>query len=246
MICTAKPRKPRTRLRRVLAAAGGFAIVLALLFGLCYCNSDPFSRFLSKQIVLHYLETTYPGQTFTVCASGQDPGFQYVFEMQSPTSPDTVFHVWTDFGKITWDTYDMEVTGGMNTRNRLANDLYRDVSAALAGTPLQNVSFSVQFNPEGPDGSEVSLPAGDHPPVTLDMPYDKQNLPAMALVLDLQPAAGVSGLKAAADEALRQAKAAMEAAGIDMAAYQVAIWSDMDLLYRSPVMLPGEIAPAGK
>ena len=58
MICTAKPRKPRTRLRRVLAAAGGFAIVLVLLFGLCYCNGDPFSRFLSKQIVLHYLETT--------------------------------------------------------------------------------------------------------------------------------------------------------------------------------------------
>ena len=68
----------------------------------------------------------------------------------------------------------------------------------------------------------------------------------MALVLDLQPAAGVSDLKAAADEALRQAKAAMEAADIDIAAYQVAIWSDMDLLYRSPVMLPGEIAPAGE
>ena len=87
-------KKLTVKTRRILAAVGGAAIVLALLLAVDSINGDPAVR---------YAEKLYPGQTFTVVGGWDTRFFRYVNEVQSDQSADTRFEVQTRFWLLTGD-----------------------------------------------------------------------------------------------------------------------------------------------
>lgn len=59
-------RRPRTRAKRILAAAGGFAIVLGLLGTLAVYTGTPLGDWLARRSAVEYADQTYPGYGFEV------------------------------------------------------------------------------------------------------------------------------------------------------------------------------------
>ncbi len=90
--------------KRILAAAGGAAIVLALLLGVDAISGDPLSRAWSRRAAVRYAEKLYPGQSFTVLGGWGGRFFRYVNEVQSAQSADTRFEIETRFWLFTDDT----------------------------------------------------------------------------------------------------------------------------------------------
>lgn len=219
-----KPPKPRTRAKRIAAAAGGFAIVLALLFGYGYCFGGPVSRYLSGRIAARYVEEHHPGETFLMDNSAPaDTGYRYIITMQSADSQDTRFVIWVEQGRVTWDSYEERVSQLINTRARLGEQLRHDVTAALAAAGMEAPADTSYWMVVGGTDSSTGIPAAGHPPFALDMPYDKGTLPPFAIEWEFtvgydevpdDPAASAAAW-------IGRAKSAMDAAGIDIAAYQV-------------------------
>lgn len=95
-------KKLTVKTKRILAAVGGAAIVLALLLFVDSVRGDPLSAALARRAAVRYAEKLYPGQTFTVTGSWYGESFRYVNEVQSGQSVDTRFEVqtrlwfWTD------------------------------------------------------------------------------------------------------------------------------------------------------
>lgn len=90
--------------KRILAAAGGAAIVLALLLAVDAVHGDPVSRAWARQAAVRYAEKLYPGQTFApagVTTYVQPLG--YDTWVQSAQSPDTRFPVRTRAWLFTGD-----------------------------------------------------------------------------------------------------------------------------------------------
>lgn len=239
-----RPPKPRTRAKRIAAAAGGFAIVLGLLFGYGYCFGGPVSRYLSGRIAARYVDGAYPGLDYTLRATDQSYGYRYIFEVQSTASPDTRFHIWVNMGRIAWDTYEVDVGSFANTRERLGQQLRQDVAAALAAAGMETPADTSYWMVVGGSG-DTAVPAEGHPPFALDMPYDKGNLPPVALALDLEIPEGTDDPQAAAWEFVQQVKSAMDTAGIDIAAYQVTFrGADASELYASSLIAAGDVPAA--
>lgn len=237
-----KPPKPRTRTRakRIAAAAGGFAIVLALLFGYGYCFGGPVSRYLSGRIAARYVEEHHPGETFLMDNSAPaDTGYRYIITMQSADSQDTRFVIWVEQGRVTWDSYEERVSQLINTRARLGEQLRHDVTAALAAAGMEAPADTSYWMVVGGTDSSTGIPAAGHPPFVLDMPYDKGTLPPFAIEWEFtvgydevpdDPAASAAAW-------IGRAKSAMDAAGIDIAAYQVTFHGvDGSELYASPLI----------
>ena len=91
--------------KRILAAVGGAAIVLALLLAVDAVGGDPLSRAWARRAAIAYAEKLYPGQTFT--ADGDAffvRPFCYDTQVQSEQSPDTNFLVRTRVWLFTGDT----------------------------------------------------------------------------------------------------------------------------------------------
>ena len=242
-----KPPKPRTRAKRIAAAAGGFAIVLALLFGYGYCFGGPVSRYLSGRIAAHYVDGAYPGLDYTLRATDQSIGYSYIFEVQSAASTDTRFHIWMRMGRITWDTYDVDVASFYNTRERLSQQLQQDVTAALADAGMETPADTSYWMVVGGTDSSTGIPAEGHPPFALDMPYDKGTLPPFAIEWEFT--VGYDEVPddpaVAAAAWISRAKSAMDAAGIDIAAYQVTYrGTDGSELYASPLIAADDVPAA--
>ena len=239
-----RPPKPRTRAKRIAAAAGGFAIVLALLFGYGYCFGGPVSRYLSGRIAARYVEEHHPGETFLMDNSAPaDTGYRYIITMQSADSQDTRFVIWVEQGRVTWDSYEEQVSQLINTRARLGEQLRRDVSPALAAAGMENADFHLEASTD----SSAGIPAEGHPPFALDMPYDKGTLPPFAIEWEFT--VGYDEVPddpaAAAAAWISRAKSAMDAAGIDIAAYQVTFrGTDGSELYASPLVAAGDVPAA--
>lgn len=241
-----RPPKPRTRAKRIAAAAGGFAIVLGLLFGYGYCFGGPVSRYLSGRIAARYVDGAYPGLDYTLRATDQSYGYRYIFEVQSTASPDTRFHIWVNMGRIAWDTYEVDVGSFANTRERLGQQLRQDVAAALAAAGMETPADTSYWMVVGGSG-DTAVPAEGHPPFALDMPYDKGTLPPFAIEWEFT--VGYDEVPddpaAAAAAWISRAKSAMDAAGIDIAAYQVTFrGADASELYASPLIAAGDVPAA--
>ena len=87
---------------------------------------------------------------------------------------------------------------------------------------------------------EVPVPAQGHPPLMIDMPYDKSNLPPVALALDINVPDGTDDPHAAALELARQVKAAMDEADIDLAAYVVTLYGVNNRMVVTTGLLPAD------
>ena len=70
-------RHPRTKARRRLAAAGGFAIVLLLIFVLVAYTGDPVTKHLAMNTAETYANETYPGYDIRAVAASARHWFRY-------------------------------------------------------------------------------------------------------------------------------------------------------------------------
>ena len=90
--------------KRMLAAEGGAAIVLALLLAVDAVHGDPLSRDWARQAAVRYAEKLYPGQTFAPAGVTTYAGpLGYDTWVQSARSPDTRFPVRTRAWLFTGD-----------------------------------------------------------------------------------------------------------------------------------------------
>ena len=234
---TPSPR-PRTKARRRLAAAGGFAIVLLLAAVLIAYSGDPVTRQLAMRAAETYANQTYPGCDIRAVTASARHWFRYEVLLESGQSPDTTFTADVAQGTVTGDSYDEMVGNGGNTWNRIIVQLADDVDAALSDAGISHRGYGLYHDNYLGSTGEVSVPAEGHPPLMVDMPYDKGDLPPVALALDLNAPDGVDDPQAAARKLARQAKKAMDEAGIDLAAYVVTLYGVNNRVVVTTGLLP--------
>lgn len=231
-------RHPRTKAKRRLAAAGGFAIVLVLMLVLIAYTGDPISKHLAMNTAETYANETYPGYDIKAVAASARHWFWYEVIVDSSTSEDTSFLVEVEQGRVTGDSYDDMVGNGGNTWSRIIVQLAGDVGEALSNAGIARRGYGLyQDNYLGSSG-EVPVPSEGHPPLTVDMPYEKSNLPPVALALDLNAPDGVGDPQAAARQLAQQVKDAMDEAGIDLAAYVITLYGEDDRVVCTTGLLP--------
>lgn len=232
--------RPRTKAKRRLAAAGGFAIVLVLVAVLVAYTGDPISKHLAMNTAETYANETYPGYDIKAVAASARHWFRYEVIVDSSTSEDTSFLVEVEQGRVTGDSYDEMVGNGGNTWNRIMMQLDRDVDAALAAAGISYQGYGLSYDNYLGSSGEVPVPAGNHPPLTVDMPYDKSNLPPVALALDLNAPDGVDDPQAAARQLARQVKDAMDEEDIDLAAYVITLYGMNNRMVVTTGLLPAD------
>lgn len=228
----------RTKTKRRLAAAGGFAIVLFLIFVLVAYTGDPITKHLAMNTAETYANETYPGYDITAVAASARHWFRYEVVLESAVSEDTDFLVKVEQGHVTGDSYDDMVGNGGNTWNRIMMQLDRDVDAALAAAGISYQGYGLYCDNYLGGSGEVPVPAQGHPPLTVDMPYDKSNLPPVALALDLNAPDGVDDPQAASQQLVQQVKDAMDEAGIDLAAYVITLYGMNNRMVCTTGLLP--------
>lgn len=133
-----------------------------------------------------------------------------------------------------------------NTRERLGQQLRQDVAAALAAAGMETPADTSYWMVVGGSG-DTAVPAEGHPPFALDMLYDKGDLPPFAIEWEFT--VGYDEVPddpaAAAAAWISRAKSAMDAAGIDIAAYQVTYrGTDASELYASPLIAATDVPAA--
>lgn len=230
--------RPRTKAKRRLAAAGGFAIVLVLAVVLVAYTGDPVTRHLAMNAAETYANAAYPGYDIRAVAASARHWFRYEVILNSEQSADTCFSVDVAQGRVTGDSYDDMVKNGGNTWNRIMFQLAEDVDAALSDAGISHRGYGLCHDNYLGSTGEVPVPAEGHPPLTVDMSYDKGDLPPVALALDLNAPDGVDDPQAAARELARQVRDAMDDAGIDLAAYVITLYGVNNRVVCTTGLLP--------
>lgn len=237
--------RPRTKAKRCLAAVGGFAIVLLLALVLIAYTGDPITKHLAIDMAETYANETYPDNDIKAVEASAQHWFRYEVLLESEQSEDTFFSVHVARGKVAGDSYDEMVGNCGNTWNRIMLQLTDDVDAALSAAGISHAGYGLYHDNYLSDTGEVPVPAEGHPLLTVDMPYDKGNLPPVALALDLEVSEGTDNPRAAAWEFVQKVKSAMDAAGIDIAAYQVTYrGTDGSELYASSLIAADDVPAA--
>lgn len=232
--------RPRTKAKRRLAAVGGFAIVLVLMGILVAYTGDPVTKHLAMKTAEAYANETYPGYSITAVAASARHWFRYEVVLESAVSEDTDFLVEVGQGRILGDSYDEMVANGGNTWNRILVPLGEDVDAALAKAGISHAGFGLYHDNYLGSAGEVPVPSEGYPPLTLDMPYDKSNLPPVALALDLNAPDGAENPQAAALQLAQQVKDTMDEADIDLAAYVVTLYGMNNRVVCTTGLLPAD------
>lgn len=237
--CKPNP-SPRTKGKRRLAAAGGFAIVLVLVLVLIAYSGDPITKHMAMHTAETYANETYPGYGIQAVAASARHWFRYEVILDSSISEDTSFLVEVEQGQVTGDSYDDMVANGGNTWSRIMVYLDGSVTEALSNAGISHRGYGLYCNNYLGGSGEVPVPAQGHPPLTIDMPYDKSNLPPVALALDLNVPDGTDDPQAAAQQLARQVKAAMDEADIDLAAYVVTLYGVNNRMVVTTGLLPAD------
>lgn len=217
-------KRPRTTAKRRLAAAGGFAIVLLLVAVLIAYTGDPITKHLAMNTAEAYANETYPGYDIKAVAASARRWFRYEVIVDSSISEDTSFLVEVEQGRVTGDSYDDMVANGGNTWSRIMVQLDGSVTEALSNAGISHRGYGLYCDNYLGSTGEVPVPSEGHPPLTVDMPYDKSNLPPVALALDLDAPDGADDPQAAARQLAQQVKDAMDEADIDLAAYVITLY----------------------
>lgn len=231
----ALPRRERTIVQ--LRAQG-------LLGTLAVYTGTPLGDWLARRSAVEYADQTYPEYEFEVEWISNRHWLCYEVGLRARNSEDTRFAVELARGRVVSDNFDENGYGG--AWDRICELLYADVTSRLAGDPLLGqAAVSLWHAYVLTDEGELTVPAEGHPALVRDMPYDKANLPPVALVLDQQTAAVNDDTPAEAQRLMQAAKAAMDAAGIDIAAYQVRLYTaDNSDYYTSPLVAAADLASA--
>nr|WP_317398712.1 hypothetical protein [uncultured Gemmiger sp.] len=206
------PEQPRTKGRRAAALAGGILIVLLILFVAGYVLGDPVSLAWARHHAMDYANEQWPGNNFTAVYAYNEMGYRYRVRVQSMTSQDTSFDVELSWGVVRSTTYEQDVTGLSNTQVRITEAARQDMTTALNNAGMNPDWLDVQ-----PGKGWESTP--EDWGLMLDMPYDPGNLPPLTasfylVYTDRLPT------EADANALLKNAKAAFDAAGLDIAYYK--------------------------
>lgn len=221
--------RPRTKGRRAAALAGGILIVLLLLFVAGYVLGDPVSLAWARHHAMDYANEQWPGNNFTAVYAYNEMGYCYRVRVQSMTSQDTSFDVYLSWGVVRSTTYEEEVTGLDNTRLRITAAARQDMTTALQNAGMDPNLLDVLPGKDG-EGTPEDWD------LTLDMPYDPGNLPPLTvrvylIFTDRLPT------EADANALLKNAKAAFDAAGLDIAYYRVDLMYPNGEKYESDINL---------
>ena len=135
--------RPRTKAKRRLAAAGGFAIVLFLIFVLVAYTGDPVSKHLAMNTAETYANETYPGYDIKAVAASARHWFRYEVVLESAVSEDTHFLVEVEQGQVTGDSYDDMVANGGNTWSRIMVQLDVSVTGALSNAGISHRGYGL-------------------------------------------------------------------------------------------------------
>ena len=118
----------RNKALRIAAAVTAFAII----GGICWFANAMMGNPLSKAIV-RYRSKQYVGTVYSLELETEEPVYNfktgdYLVRVKSPVSIDTHFYMYyTLLGKMRYDSYEDDVTGGWNTCQRLEDD-YRELT----------------------------------------------------------------------------------------------------------------------
>lgn len=167
--------KKRPRWARVLAGVAALALLGALLWLYTAFNGFPPCKWATTWRVRSYIAQAYPQTDYQV--EGAFYNFKqgdYGCHVTSPSSPDTAFTVYAAYGGLgpLRDCYHDYVTSGMNTLNRLEQELHAAVEEIVAQGfeyPTRLVLCTMVYG-----ASEPQLP------LVVDMPFDLQALPGPA------------------------------------------------------------------
>ncbi len=159
--------KPQKR-RRILAGGMGLLLVALLLFLWNGTAGNPISAQIATKKVTAYVKETYPNAGFAVAKAHYN--FKtggYSCFVTSPTSEDTAFSVEYHRGKIR-DDYEYEVANCFSTYRRLDRELDSLVEK-IVGEQFPHKVNLLLGSMRGEEDMSRTL--------TLDMPFDRYNLP---------------------------------------------------------------------
>ena len=211
-------RFKRTRAARTLAGALALLLILGLALLVDCFSGDPVSRAFANRRMLAWANGQWPGHDFYIAEEFGGAAFTYDVRLQSSVSADTWFNVGSVLGLWRYTTdYEFQVEQGYNTCARLEQAL-----ASAAASCLEQAAFSATYQPQvyvslRAPGGQSALPQG----MELDMPYDP--VLAQQAALSLQLATRGPPHTAQARAAAQDAKAALEAAGLSFARYEITL-----------------------
>lgn len=226
-------KKQKTIGKRVMAAALGTVLVLALLTGISTVTGNPLVAAMGRNRVARYVAETYSLEENVVISPGIQEAagsFTYWYSVVSMDSPDTKFEVQVPlFGKIT-DNYEYWVTQLHNTRTRLGNEMAFAALTAMQATPYGRMvqESRVEYGYLLPSEEETFPEIPYKEEFTLDMPFDRNAVTVPTLLTLKVTDEGAS--QEMLDKMLPEIRAAMEQSGLWFDYYTVVL-DTPDALY---------------
>lgn len=220
------------RMKRILAGALGFALVLGLLVVSLGLSGDPLSEKQAKRRAVAYAESLYPGQSFIAQYVTRDRPFSYRAEVQSKESEDTRFSVTTDFWVRTSDVdssgkadHVILVEEKWNTRYRLGCEAAK-LAAAVLMVELPEIRLNPIYGVEQEAvfielcGTEEEWSEYEHL-LSVDMPFDPALLERMPARLSAVALWEGEPTEEDMKHVMAQIKEALEEHGMPIAYYEI-------------------------
>ncbi len=161
------------KIKKILAAVTAIGLVVLLLLFVNSWVGNPVSKALAKKSAKEYVTANYKDLDLQVNRATYNFKFSnYIVRVQSSTSQDTVFNIYTDdYGKIKSDDYEYEVANHMTTWRRLDSEM-RELAESLI---IEKLDYDF-------DNVYLSFAVGDEKDInftelTRDMELDIYNPP---------------------------------------------------------------------
>lgn len=120
------------KIKKILAAVVAIGLIVLLLLFVNAWVGNPISKALAKKSAKVYVTANYKDLDLRIIRATYNFKFSnYIVRVQSSTSQDTVFNLYTDdYGKIQSDDYEYEVANHMTTWRRLDSEM-RELAESL-------------------------------------------------------------------------------------------------------------------
>lgn len=237
-----KTKTKKTKAMRRLALTVALLLILALLLAFDAMNGDPLSQQWAVHRAIQYAEKLYPDETFHWDQSSTGGQFfNYLVQVQSDQSEDTNFPVQTSFWLLTTDegiqiepTHTFYVDHRWNTAYRLGREASQQIAACLAAqAPQLKLSeayrggdpVEIDFAYTRESGMDTAAYADALP---LDAPFDKAMLQKVPTRFCTQIIWEGKPTQADMQNTLRTLKQVLEANGLPVAYYDIALVPDLD------------------